>query len=71
MRKSDRNSQIQYGDVTGDVGTVIQGATGPVALNGNVYINSTDDRDERDATDLKQGAVVIEGDNYGGIHRNF
>ncbi|QLH19284.1 hypothetical protein [Streptomyces sp. Rer75] len=60
MARNNEGSQNQYGDVTGDVGTVIEGATGPVVLNGNVHIHNTDNISEL-------GAVVVNGDNYGGL----
>lgn len=55
------------GDITGDVGVVIKGNSGPIVANGDVYSSS----ETHTRTFTGDGAVFHEGDNDDGISRNF
>lgn len=63
---------ISTGDFTGDIGDiVITGATGPVALNGDIHVD-VDEDDRGGRREIKgRGVTVVEGDNTGTISRRF
>ncbi|WP_340559496.1 hypothetical protein [Streptomyces sp. GSL17-111] len=60
-------------DHTGDVGEVISGTSGPVALNGDVYQGEThtDREDSGGRTFSGNNITVVKGDHHGVISRNF
>jgi hypothetical protein len=65
---------IVNGDHRGDVGNVISGVSGDVHYgNGDVHTgdSTSDKRDRGGRTFTGNGAVVIEGDNHGGISRRW
>ncbi|MEU6454261.1 hypothetical protein [Streptomyces sp. NPDC047065] len=68
-----KNTIIVNGDHVGDVGTVISGSTGPVAMNGDVHDgeNVTDSTSTGKRTFSGKGMTVVEGDNHGTISRCF
>ncbi|MFF0134010.1 hypothetical protein ACFYTG_51765 [Streptomyces mirabilis] len=71
---ASKNVIIVNGDHTGDVGgTVISGATGPVALHGDIYDGDTDQnaQDTGSRTYSGTGMTVVEGDSHGVISRTF
>ncbi|MFJ5949721.1 hypothetical protein [Streptomyces noursei] len=68
-----RKNRIVNGDHTGNiVGTVISGATGPVALNGDIHQGETHQDDKGTGRSISgKGLTVIEGDNHDTISRRF
>lgn len=64
---------IINGDHTGDIGgTVISDATGPVALNGDIYDGDTNGgEDTGSRTFSGNGMTVIEGDQHDTISHSF
>ncbi|MFF3487762.1 hypothetical protein ACFYXC_31440 [Streptomyces sp. NPDC002701] len=63
---------IVNGDHHGDIGTVITGSTGPLALNGDVYEGDTDPQDSDGGRIVSgNGMTVIEGDYHGTISHRF
>ncbi|MEU5278934.1 hypothetical protein ACGFZG_35345 [Streptomyces antibioticus] len=60
------------GNHTGDVNeTVINGTSGPVALNGDVHVGTTQDSRSTGRTYTGKGMTVVEGDSTGTISRRF
>ncbi|AGP52015.1 hypothetical protein M271_01900 [Streptomyces rapamycinicus NRRL 5491] len=61
---------VQSRDITGDVGTVIKGSSGPVHTGkGDIYNNSRHISGGRHFSG--HGMTYFEGDNRGGIHQRF
>ncbi|MET7906629.1 toll/interleukin-1 receptor domain-containing protein [Streptomyces sp. NPDC005355] len=61
---------IQSRDITGDVGTVIKGSSGPVHTGkGDIYNNSRHVSGGRHFSG--SGMTYFEGDNQGGLHQHF
>ncbi|MFI9374910.1 hypothetical protein [Streptomyces parvulus] len=68
-----KNTIIVTGDHVGDVGTVISGSTGPVAMNGDVHEGDTvtDSKSNGKRTFSGKGMTVVKGDHHGTISRRF
>ncbi|MEU6325860.1 hypothetical protein ABZ851_00960 [Streptomyces sp. NPDC047049] len=69
-----KTTSIVNGDHNGDVGgTVISGATGAVALNGDIHQGDTgqDGKDTGSRTYSGKGTTTIKGDSHGTISRTF
>lgn len=66
VQSSETGVVVQAGNITGDVGTIVQGGNGPVYLGAeNIIIEHT-----RTVSEPSSG-VVINGANYAPISNNF
>ncbi|MEU0596099.1 MULTISPECIES: hypothetical protein [Streptomyces] len=73
MARKNKNTITVNGDYTGDIGTVVSGSTGPVAMNGDVHEGDTGTDNKKTGRRIfsGKGMTVVKGDSHGTISRRF